>query len=305
MNHWTTTFVTAGASLGRWQALLRNDRFFAAGILIVVLLIVVAVLAGFLAPGDPSALGPTAQRLQAPSSAHPLGTDLLGRDVLARLVHGSRVSLLVGWVSVLITVLVGTGVGLVAGLGSPSVDRALMWLTDLFLAFPRIFLVLLLVSLMEPSLLLAMVVIGLTGWMAVARLVRAEVLSLKERDFVAAARGLGLSPLQLALRHILPNVLPTVVVAATLRIGNTILLESFLSFLGLGAQEPAVSWGAMIQQGWNHLLDGWWLAAFPGLAITLTVIGYNLVGDGLCSYLDPRADGWQRRGDDRFSATGG
>ena len=133
-----------------------------------------------------------------------------------------------------------------------------------------------------------MTVLGLTGWMGVARLVRAEALSLRERDFVAAARGLGLSAWRVAVRHVLPNLLPTVIVAATLRVGGAILAESFLSFLGLGAQEPAVSWGAMIQQGRDHLLEGWWLTTFPGLAIALTVIGYNLLGDGLRRRLDPR-----------------
>ncbi len=160
--------------------------------------------------------------------------------------------------------------------------------TDVFLAFPRIFLILLLVSLTTPSLLLVMSVLGLTGWMGVARLVRAEALSLRERDFVAAARGLGLSPWAVATRHVLPNLLPTVIVAATLRVGGAILAESFLSFLGLGAQEPVVSWGAMIQQGRGLLLEGWWLTTFPGLAIALTVLGYNLLGEGMRRRLDPR-----------------
>ncbi len=289
----------------RWQGLVRQDRLLLCGLLLVVALVLVALLADVLAPGDPAALGPAAQQLQAPSWAHPLGTDMLGRDVLCRLVHGSRVSLLVGWISVLIAVVLGTTIGLVAGLGPRPVDRILMWITDLFLAFPRIFLVLLLVAIFEPSLLLVMVVIGLSSWMAIARLVRAEVLSLKERDFVAAARGLGLPTWQLARRHLLPNVLPTIIVAATLRVGNTILIESFLSFLGLGAQEPTISWGAMVQQGWNHLLDGWWLAAFPGLAIAATVVGYNLLGDGLRDYLDPRTHTTTGRGDGRYTDTRG
>ena len=258
------------------------------GLFITAALLLLALLAPVLVPGDPSALGPADQTLLAPSVQHPLGTDIHGRDVLGRVVHGSRVSLLVGWVSVLVAVVLGTAVGLAAGLGPRLLDGLLMRTTDVFLAFPRIFLVLLLISLTRPSLLLVMLVLGLTGWMGVARLVRAEALSLKERDFVRAARGLGLSALAVAWRHVLPNLLPTVLVTASLRVGGAILTESFLSFLGLGAQEPAVSWGAMIQQGRQNLLDAWWITTFPGLAIVVTVIGYNLLGEELRRRLDPR-----------------
>lgn len=268
----------------RWFA----DRRLRAGLIISLSLVLVAVLGPVLVPGDPSALGAAADRLTSPSGDHPLGTDLLGRDVLLRLVHGSQVSLLVGWVSVLVAVLLGTAVGLAAGMGPRWVDRLLMNVTDIFLAFPRIFLILLLVSLTTPSLMLVMVVLGLTGWMPVGRLVRAETLSLRERDFVAAARGLGLSAWRVGVGHILPNLVPTIIVAASLRVGGAIVAESFLSFLGLGAQEPVVSWGSMIQQGRNHLLEGWWLTTFPGLAIALTVLGYNLLGDGLRKRFDPR-----------------
>ena len=247
-----------------------------------------ALLAPVIAPGDPAAMGSATERLAAPSLGHPLGTDLLGRDVLRRLVHGARVSLLVGWVSVLAAMVCGTLVGMAAGLGPRWLDRVLMTLTDLFMAFPRIFLVLLLVSLTAPSLHLIMIVLGLTGWMGVARLVRAETLSLRERDYVAAVRGLGLSPLHVARHHILPGLWPTIIVAAALRVGGAILTESFLSFLGLGVQEPQVSWGGMIQMGRGNLLDGWWLATFPGLALALTVVGYNLLGDALREHLDPR-----------------
>lgn len=280
------------ASGGRWWA----DPRLRPGLAITLGLGLLGVLAPLIAPGDPAALGAAADRLSAPSGGHLLGTDLLGRDVLVRLVHGSRVSLLVGWVSVLVAVLLGTAVGLAAGMGPRWLDRLLMNTTDAFLAFPRIFLILLLVSLTTPSLLLVMTVLGLTGWMGVARLVRAEALSLRERDFVAAARGLGLSSWRVATRHVLPNLLPTVIVAATLRVGSAILAESFLSFLGLGAQEPVVSWGAMIQQGRGYLLDGWWLTTFPGLAIALTVLGYNLLGEGLRRRLDPRGRGEGRDG---------
>jgi len=258
------------------------------GLVLTVGWLLIALLAPVLAPGDPAAMGSAQERLTAPSAQHLLGTDLLGRDVLSRLVHGARISLLVGWASVLAAIFCGTVVGMAAGLGPRWLDRLLMSVTDLFMAFPRIFLVLLLISLMSPSLLLIMIVLGLTGWMGVARLVRAETLSLRERDFVAAARGLGLSPFQVAWRHILPSLWSTIIVAATLRVGGAILAEAFLSYLGLGAQEPAVSWGSMIQMGRNNLVDGWWLATFPGLALAVTVIGYNLLGDSLRQRLDPR-----------------
>jgi len=261
-----------------------------AGFLISVGLILVSALGPLVLSQDPTALGPVELGLQAPTWSHPCGTDVHGRDVLLRLVHGGRVSLLVGWLSVVVAVTLGATVGLAAGLGPRWLDRPLMYLTDAFLAFPRIFLVLLLVSLISPSLWLVMVVLGLTGWMGVARLVRAETLSLRERDFVHAARGLGLTARQVAVRHVLPNLLPTILVAAALRIGGTILTESFLSFLGLGAQAPTISWGAMIQEGRDHLLDGWWLTVFPGLAIALTVVGYNLLADDLRRRMDPRAD---------------
>lgn len=283
--------MSAGARPGRrWPAPLANGSA-RAGLALVALLALTALAAPWLAPGDPAALGAAAERLQPPSAAHPLGTDPLGRDTLARLVHGSRVSLLASWIGVATAVGLGLLIGLAAGLAPAAVDRLLMGIADVFLAFPRVFLALLLASLAEPSLALVMAVLGLTGWMGVARLVRAEVLSLREREFVLAARGLGLPPWRVAWRHLLPHLLPMVLVAAALRVGNMILLESFLSFLGLGVQEPTISWGAMIEQGRRHLLDAWWLTAFPGAAIGLTLIGYNLLGDGLSWALDPRRAG--------------
>jgi peptide/nickel transport system permease protein len=246
-----------------------------------------ALLAGVLAPGDPAALGPAGAALQGPGGAHPLGTDTLGRDVLARLLHGARASLLVGWSSMILATLLGTGVGLAAGLGPRWLQRLLTVVIDLFLAFPAVYLVLLLVAFSRPSLGLLVVVLTLSGWMHVARLVRIEALALRDREFVLAARGLGLSSVAVALRHVLPNLLPTVLVAAALRVGQAILLESFLSYLGLGPQEPLVTWGGMIAQGRAHLLEGWWLTFFPGVAIALTVLAYNLLADGLRARLLP------------------
>lgn len=270
------------------QQLWRRRINWQLGAVLSVCGLLIACFAPLIAPGDPAALGASGERLLAPARDHWLGTDLLGRDVWTRLIHGARVSLLVGWVSVLAAVFCGVTIGMAAGLGPRWMDRVLMWVTDLFMAFPRIFLVLLLVSLSSPSLLLIMLVLGFTGWMGIARLVRAETLALRERDYIAAVRGLGVSPRRIAVGHILPSLWPTIIVAATLRVGGAILTESFLSYLGLGVQEPAVSWGSMIQMGRAHLVDGWWLATFPGLALVLTVIGYNLFGDDLRRRLDPR-----------------
>ncbi|HOX26740.1 MAG TPA: ABC transporter permease [Candidatus Krumholzibacteria bacterium] len=249
--------------------------------------VVAALLAGVLAPADPAALGPAGQALQPPSASHPLGTDPLGRDVWSRVLHGGRISLLVGWSTMALAAVMGTAVGLAAGLGPRRLQRGLTWLVDLFLAFPGVYLVLLLVAVSRPSLGLLIAVLAVSSWMDVARLVRIEAIALRDREFIVAARGLGVGGWAVAWRHVLPNVLPTVVVAGALRIGQAILLESFLSYLGLGPQEPLVTWGAMIAQGRANLLDGWWLTAFPGAAIALTVLAYNLIADGLRSRLLP------------------
>jgi peptide/nickel transport system permease protein len=262
------------------------------GLALVIVPALCALGAGLLAPYAPDALGAAGEQLLAPGAPHhPLGTDVLGRDLLSRLLYGARASLLVGWVSVLAATLLGTGLGLLAGLGPVWLDRLLTGLTDVFLAFPRIFLALLLAATLAPSLWLVAGVLAATGWMGVARLVRAETLALRERPFVLAARGLGVGGWLLARRHVLPHVLSLVAVSAALRVGNAILLESFLSYLGLGAQEPLVSWGAMIEHGRAYSVDAWWLAALPGAAIALTVVGYNLLGDAAREALDPRRAG--------------
>ena len=246
-----------------------------------------AASAPLLAPGDPAALGAAGRSLLPPGSGSPLGTDLLGRDVFARLLYGGRISLLVGWSTMILATLLGSFVGLAAGLGPRRLQQALAGLIDLFLAFPTIYLVLLLVAVSRPSLWLLIAVLTISSWMDVARLVRVEALALRDREFVAAARGLGLGTWRVAWAHVMPNLLPTVLVAGALRVGQAILVESFLSFLGLGPQEPLVTWGAMIAQGRAHLLEGWWLTVFPGLAIAATVLAYNLIADGLRGRLLP------------------
>jgi len=257
------------------------------GFLLAGLGLVAAFGADVLVPGDPAALGAAGQALRSPGPGHLLGTDVLGRDVLCRLLHGGRMSLLVGWATMVLATGLGTVVGLAAGLGPRWLQRTLTAMIDLFLAFPTIYLVLLLVAVSRPSLWLLIAVLTVSSWMDVARLVRIEALALRDREFVAAARGLGVGAWQVACRHVLPNLLPTVVVAAALRVGQAILVESFLSFLGLGPQAPLVTWGSMIAQGRAHLLDAWWLTVFPGMAIAATVLAYNLIADGLRARLLP------------------
>ncbi|MDY7000969.1 MAG: ABC transporter permease [Thermodesulfobacteriota bacterium] len=258
-----------------------------AGLALVGLMSLCALLAPVIAPFDPSELNVDII-LQAPSLAHPFGTDALGRDVLSRMLYGARVSLWVGFVAVGISVAIGLMLGLAAGYFGGLVDEVIMRGVDVMLCFPSFFLILAVIAFLEPSLVNIMVVIGLTSWMGVARLVRAETLSLRGRDFVLASRVAGAGPIRIIVSHILPNALAPVLVSATLGVAGAILVESSLSFLGLGVQPPMPSWGNMLMEGKNVLEIAPWLSFFPGLAILFTVLGYNLLGESLRDVLDPR-----------------
>ena len=269
-----------------WVRLWRN-RLAISGLALVLGLFAVALLARWLAPYNPDFID-LKQVIMPPSAAHLLGTDTLGRDVLSRIIYGARVSLLVGFVAVGIATLVGVLVGALAGYYGGVLDQILMRLVDLMLCFPTIFLILAVIAVLGPSIWNIMAIIGLTSWMGVARLVRAEFLSLREREFVVAARALGASDARLIWRHLLPNALTPVMVSATLGVAGAILVESSLSFLGLGVQPPTPSWGNMLTMGKDTIEIAWWLSVFPGLAILVTVMSYNLLGEGIREAIDPR-----------------
>ena len=269
-----------------WRQFRRNHLAMVGGV-VVVLLGLAAILAPVLTPYDPSAYD-VKQILLSPSPAHWLGTDQIGRDVLSRMLYGARISMSVGFVSVGIAVVIGTLIGTLAAYYGGRTDELLMRFVDLMLNFPRFFLLLTLIAFLRPSIFVIMAVIGLTGWMGLARLVRSEILSLKEREFVLSARGLGAHDRRIMFRHILPNSLVPILVSATLGVAGAILAESGLSFLGLGVQPPTPSWGNILIDGKANIEIAWWLSVFPGLAILVTVLAYNLLGEGLRDALDPR-----------------
>lgn len=266
----------------------RGHRQAMLGLVLLLVLALLALLTPFVAPFDPNVVDLEAGRLLPPSPAHLMGTDDLGRDLFSRVLYGARISLSIGFLAVLIAITLGTLIGAVAGYAGGWADAVLMRIVDLFLSFPRIVLLITVVAVFEPSIQLIILVLGLTGWMGVSRLVRGQVLSVREREYVLAARALGFGPSRILFRHVLPNVLTPVIVAATLGIGNAVLAEAALSYLGLGVQPPTASWGNIIQAGGDRMLDAWWITAFPGLAIVFTVMSFNLVGDGLRDALDPR-----------------
>ncbi|MBI3109139.1 MAG: ABC transporter permease [Candidatus Rokubacteria bacterium] len=269
-----------------WRTFTRNRLAVCAGI-VVGILVVLAVMAPLLAPWDPHK--PDTRRILAgPSASHWLGTDQLGRDVLARVLYGARISLAVGFISVGIAAVIGIILGSLAGYHGGLADAVIMRVVDLMLVFPRFFLLLAVLAFLQPSIWTIMAVIGVTGWMGVARLVRAEFLTLKEREFVIWSESVGASASRVIFRHILPNAMAPVLVAMTLGIPAAILTESGLSFLGLGVQPPYATWGNILNDGKDSIEIAWWMTVYPGLAILVTVLSYNLLGEGIRDALDPR-----------------
>jgi peptide/nickel transport system permease protein len=266
---------------------LMKNKLAVVGGMLVFFVFVLSIFAPWIAPYNPATID-IKNILIGPSLSHPLGTDDLGRDVLSRMLWGGRISLEVGFVAVGIATLIGILFGSLAGYYGGIIDSIIMRVVDIMLSIPTIFLVLAVIAILEPSIINIMIVIGLTSWMEPARLIRAEFISLKEREFVIAARGIGASDGRIIMRHVLPNGLSPILVSATLGIGGAILLESALSFLGLGVQPPTPSWGSLLSSGKDNIEIAWWLSAFPGLAILVTVLGYNLLGEGIRDALDPR-----------------
>jgi peptide/nickel transport system permease protein len=268
----------------------QKNRLAMAGLAVMLLLYLITLLTPLIAPFDPAAQGDIiASRYLAPSAEHWMGTDKFGRDIFSRVLYGARISLSIGFIAVAISITLGTLIGALSGYFGGWVDAVLMRFTDMMLAFPRLVLLIVIIAMFENySIWLVVVVLGLTGWMGTSRIVRGEVLSLREREFVQAARALGMGDLRIITRHVIPNTMAPVIVSATLGIGLTILTEASLSFLGLGVQPPTPSWGNMVSDGRDALTQAWWIATFPGLAIVLTVVAFNLLGDGLRDALDPR-----------------
>lgn len=278
--------------VSQWDLAVRafsKNRTAVAGLVLIVALYLVALLTPFITPHDPYFQDDLVRnRLVGLSTAHPMGTDQYARDVLSRVLYGARISLTIGFIAVGISVTIGTMLGSVAGYFGGLVDGVIMRLVDTMIAFPRLILLITIIAIFESSIFLVIAVLGLTLWPTTARIVRGEVLSLREREFVQAAAALGYPKRRIIFRHLIPNALAPVIVAATLGIGNTIVLEAGLSFLSLGVQPPTPSWGTMVAEGRDHMLNAWWLSTFPGLAIVFTVLAFNLVGDGLRDALDPR-----------------
>ena len=261
-----------------------ENKTLSIGLGIIFLLCIIAIFAPFISPYEYDQIN-AEDILQAPSSKHLMGTDLLGRDVLSRMIYGARISLSVGIIAVGIATLIGVIVGSIAGYYGGFLDWLISTMINIMLCFPVFFLILAVVALLEPNIFNIMIVIGLTSWMGQARLVRAEIMSLKQRDFILAEKALGASDIRIIFIHLLPNAIGPVIVSAILGIASAILVESGLSFLGIGIQPPTPSWGNILNEAKSSLGVAWWLNLFPGLAIFVTIITYNLVGEGLKKYL--------------------
>jgi|SRR3989338_1188258 len=269
---------------------MKNNKFIIFGLLIVGLMTILAIFAPFVSRYDPNAVNVEGVLLP-PSLKNLMGTDSLGRDLFTRMIYGGRVSLSVGFVAVGIAVTIGLIFGSLAGYYGGWVDSVISRFIDIMLCFPTFFLMLSVIAILGPNIFNVMVIIGLTSWMGVARLIRAEILSLKEREFVEAARATGASDLRIIVRHLIPNGIGPVLVSVVLGIAGAILVEAALSFLGLGVQPPTPSWGNILTEAKSTLGIAWWITVFPGLAILITVLGYNLLGEGLREHFSPHRRG--------------
>jgi len=276
-----------GRAYGAWRAFTRN-RLAMLGLFIILALVLVAVFANQLAPYSPIDGDLRTTRLLAPSRHFWLGTDDQGRDILSRLLYGSRVTLMVVFLVAILAAPIGLLVGTVAGYAGGMVDAALMRVTDIFLAFPRLVLALAFVAALGPGIRNAVIAIAITSWPPYARIARAETLTIRQTDFIAAVKLIGASPWRIVLRHIMPLCMSSVIIRVTLDMAGIILTAAGLGFLGLGAQPPMPEWGAMIANGRQYVLDQWWVAAAPGTAIFLVSLAFNLLGDGLRDVLDPK-----------------
>ena len=284
--------AAAASSRRIWRKLARNPAALA-GALILLCVIGAAVFANYVSPHEPARQS-LIRRFTPPvwaqggNAAYPLGTDQVGRDILSRIIYGARVSLIVGVAAVVVSLFVGVSLGLLSGFLGGRVDTAIMTVVDVTLSFPQLLLALAFVAALGPSLVTIIVVLGLTGWERYTRVVRAEVLALREKDFVEAARAIGVGPTRMLVRHLLPNTFSSIIVMSTLQVAQAILQEAALSFLGVGTGSAYPTWGQMIALGRDFVSVAWWLPTFPGLAILLTVLAINLVGDRLRDALDPR-----------------
>ncbi|MGA1826070.1 MAG: nickel transporter permease [bacterium] len=272
-----------------WRRRLVKDKFVAAGCVIILLVILTAIFAPQLSPHNPYQQN-LVEGLNAPSVKHPLGQDKLGRDVLSRIIYGSRISIMVGLVTVTISLLVGTLIGSVSGYVGGAVDEIFMRIVDILLAFPGILLAIAIMTVLGPSLNNVIIALCIVGWVGYARLARGQILSIREREYIIAARAAGLGTARIIIGHIIPNIISPLIVQATFGIAGAIIAEAGLSFLGIGTQPPMPSWGAMLNDGRQFLLMAPHLTTYPGLAIMFTVLGLNFLGDGIRDILDPKSE---------------
>lgn len=271
-----------------WRTL--RNPLSVAGLAIIGMLVAVAVVAPLLAPANPLATN-VPRRLEGPAPDHPFGTDQLGRDIFSRIIYGTRISLRIAIITALIATTIGAPLGIVSGYVGGRADDLLMRLTDMFMAFPRLILAMAIAAALKPTLENVVIAISLAAWPTYARLARSVTLGLREENFVEAARALGASRFRILSRHILPSVISPVVIQISLDMGGIILTAAGLGFIGFGAQPPTPEWGLMISEGRNYITSAWWVSTFPGLAIAVVVLGFNLLGDGIRDVLDPRMRG--------------